>query len=356
MTAVVEVGTTIRYAVDDAGIATLTFDDPSSSVNTMNAACAASLSAVVDRLVAERETIAGVVVTSAKSTFFAGGDLALMAGAGPEDASAIFALVEGIKAALRRLETLGRPVVAAINGTALGAGLEIALACHHRIAVDDPGVEIGLPEVTLGLLPGAGGITRTVRMFGLQAALTDVLLTGSRLRPQAARAAGLVDALASPEDLVPAARRWIRDNAGDSDASRQPWDRDGYRMPGGTPSSPQLAATLPAFPATLRKQLKGAPYPAPRAILSAAVEGAQVDVETASRIESRYFTQLVTGPISTNMIRAFFFDLQSIKSGASRPGGHPAYVPRRVGVLGAGMMGVEPPALLLAKAARGEGF
>ena len=238
---------------------------------------------------------------------------------GPENAGEAFATVEDVKRDLRTLETLGKPVVAAINGAALGGGLEIALACHHRIVADVKGVQIGLPEVTLGLLPGGGGVTRTVRMLGIQNAFVNVLSQGTRFKPAAAKEIGLVDEIVSSvEELVPAAKAWIKANP---EAHTQPWDAKGYKMPGGTPTSPALAAILPSFPSLLRKQLKGAPMPAPRAILAAAVEGAQVDFDTATRIESRYFTELVTGQIAKNMIQAFFFDLQTINSGGSRPEG-----------------------------------
>ncbi|MGH3333848.1 MAG: 3-hydroxyacyl-CoA dehydrogenase NAD-binding domain-containing protein, partial [Nocardioidaceae bacterium] len=251
----------------------------------------------------------------------------------------IFATAEEIKAQLRRLETIGKPVVAAINGAALGGGLEITLACHHRIAVDDR-YDLGLPEVSLGLLPGGGGVTRTVRMLGLSDALMGLLLTGTKLKPAQAKEKGLLDELVSSRDeLVPAAKAWILAHQDAAEAATQPWDRPGYRMPGGTPSSPKLAAFLPAFPANLRKQVKGADYPAPKAILSAAVEGAQVDFDTASRIESRYLTNLIVGQNSKNMIQAFFFDLQAINSGALRPEGVPKFQATKLGVLGAGMMG-----------------
>jgi 3-hydroxyacyl-CoA dehydrogenase/enoyl-CoA hydratase/3-hydroxybutyryl-CoA epimerase len=330
----------VRYDKDSEGVVVLTLDDPTSSANTMNEHYLASMGEAIDRLEAEREEIAGVVVASAKKTFFAGGNLHRIQQAGPDDAADVFVLAESIKAQLRRLETLGKPVVAAINGAALGGGLEIALACHHRIAVDDSRVEIGVPEVTLGLLPGGGGVTRTVRMFGLQTALTEVLLQGPRMKPAQAKEKGLVDDLVdSRDELLPAAKAWVLDHVDDPEAATQPWDREGYRMPGGSPSSPKLAQFLPAFPATLRKQLKGAHYPAPRAIMSAAVEGAHVDFDTASRIESRYLTSLVIGQNSKNMIQAFFFDLQAISSGALRPEGVPSFKASKVGVLGAGMMG-----------------
>jgi len=228
-------------------------------------------------------------------------------------------------------------VVAAINGAALGGGLEIALACHHRIAADVKGSQLGLPEVTLGLLPGGGGVTRTVRMFGIQNAFMNILSQGTRFKPAKAKEIGLVDELVgSVEELVPAAKAWIKANP---DSHTQPWDAKGYKMPGGTPSSPALAGILPSFPALLKKQLKGAPMPAPRAILDAAVEGAQVDFDTASRIESRYFAQLVTGQVAKNMIQAFFFDLQHINGGGSRPDGIGTTPITKIGVLGAGMMG-----------------
>ena len=263
-----------------------------------------------------------------------------MVTATPDDADEIFAMGEAVKASLRRLETFPRPVVAAINGAALGGGLEIALAANRRIAVDDRSVKIGLPESTLGLLPGGGGVTRVVRMLGLQSALMDVLMPGTQFDPQGALAKGLIDeVLPTREELVPAAKAWILEHRDDEDAAKNPWDRAGYKMPGGTPKTPALAQFLPAFPALLRKQTKGAVYPAPRAIMSAAVEGAQVDFDTASRIESRYFTNLVVSQQAKNMIQAFFFDLQAINSGSLRPQGIERWQATKVGVLGAGMMG-----------------
>jgi 3-hydroxyacyl-CoA dehydrogenase/enoyl-CoA hydratase/3-hydroxybutyryl-CoA epimerase len=296
-----------------------------------------SMHKAVQRLVAEKDSITGVVIASGKKTFFAGGDLKAMITAGPENAGEIFAEVEEIKRDLRALETLGKPVVAAINGAALGGGLEIALACHRRIAADVKGSAIGLPEVSLGLLPGGGGVARTVRMFGIQNAFVNVLSQGTRFSPKKAKDAGLVDELVdTADDVVPAAKAWIKANP---EAHTQPWDAKGYKMPGGTPASPALAAILPSFPSLLRTQLKGAPMPAPRAILAAAVEGAQVDFDTATRIESRYFTELVTGPVAKNMIQAFFFDMQAINAGGSRPEGIGKTPITKIGVLGAGMMG-----------------
>jgi 3-hydroxyacyl-CoA dehydrogenase/enoyl-CoA hydratase/3-hydroxybutyryl-CoA epimerase len=321
---------------DLAGIAVVVLDDPARSVNTMTDAYLDAMGRVVDELAAARGGLRGVVVTSAKESFFAGGDLERLVRLGPGDEAEAFAYVTRIKAQLRALETLGIPVAAALTGTALGGGFEIALACHHRIGLDAPGVVYGLPEVTLGMLPGAGGITRITRMLGIEAGVTKVLIKGQRHKPAAALEIGIVDELVSTrEEALARARAWIEENPG----ARQPWDTPEYRMPGGTPASPKLAAVLPAFPANLRKELKGAPFPAPRNILAAAVEGAQVDVDTALRIETRYFVELACGQVATNMTKAFFFDMQAISAGRSRPGGFAPWRPRKVAVLGAGMMG-----------------
>ena len=329
---------TIRWDQDSDGVVVLTMDDPHASANTMNADHLASFAATVARLVAEKESITGVVLTSAKKTFFAGGNLTdlLHTPGGPEAAARSMARTAAIKKPLRDLETLGRPVVAAINGAALGGGLEIALACHHRIATDMPSTRIGFPEVTLGLLPGAGGVVRSVRMLGVLPALTGLLLQGQRLRPDAARDLGIIDEVVpSVVDLIPAAKAWIAAHA----TAIQPWDDAAYRMPGGTPTSGKLAALLPAAPATLRKHLKGAPYPAPRAIMSAAVEGAIVDIDTAHIIETRYFVGLAGSQTAKNLIRAMFFDLQKANGRAKQFAAPDARPVQKVVVLGAGMMG-----------------
>jgi 3-hydroxyacyl-CoA dehydrogenase / enoyl-CoA hydratase / 3-hydroxybutyryl-CoA epimerase len=328
--------TTIRWEQDRTGVVTLVIDDPDQSANTMNQAFRDSLAVITDRLEAEKDTVRGVIITSAKKTFFAGGDLRDLIRVTPETAQELLDGGLAIKRNLRRIETLGKPVVAAINGAALGGGYEIALACHHRIALDAPGSKIGCPEVTLGLLPGGGGVVRTVRLLGIADALLKVLLQGTQYAPQRALQNGLVDDVATTQDeLLAKARAFIDANP----ESQQPWDKPGYRIPGGTPANPKFAANLPAFPATLRKQTNGAPYPAPRSILAAAVEGAQVDFETAQVIEARYFVELAAGQTSKNMIQAFFFDLQAVNSGANRPKGVAPRQVRKVAVLGAGMMG-----------------
>ncbi|MEO8968498.1 MAG: 3-hydroxyacyl-CoA dehydrogenase NAD-binding domain-containing protein [Solirubrobacteraceae bacterium] len=328
---------TIRWDKDDDGVVILTLDDPNQSANTMNAAYGASISAAVDRLEAEKDEITGVIIASAKKTFFAGGDLNDLKIVTPETAEEFAGWVRENKAVLRRLETLGKPVVAAINGAALGGGLEICLACHHRVAVDDAKVQLGFPEVQLGLLPGAGGVVRTVRMFGIVNALMQLLLQGQRIRPGQALEMGLVGELvATRDELVPAAKKWIAAHP----EAQQPWDADRkYKIPGGTPSTPSLAQNLPAFPANLRKQIKGANYPAPVHIMSAAVEGAQVDFDNALEIEGRYFVDLAAGQVSKNMIQAFFFDLQRATGSRGRPEAIETFAPTKMVVLGAGMMG-----------------
>ncbi len=327
------VSTGYAWTQDADGIVTITMADPDSAVNTMNAHFVGALGATLDRLEAERDTITGVILASASDSWFAGGDLHLLRAADPARAAEETAHIDHVKALLRRLETLGRPVVAAMHGTALGGGLEVALACHHRIAASDvPGARFGLPEVSLGLLPGGGGTIRTVRMLGLQRALQEVILPATRFRAEDALAVGIVDEVAPLADLEDRARAWIAANP----APVQPWDEPGFGIPGGSPASPAVAAMLPAMPALLRAQLQGAPLPAPRAALAAAVEGAAVDLDTASKIETRYFVSLTHTQVAKNLITAFFFDRQEVESGRSRPGGIPRSTIGKLGVIGDG--------------------
>jgi 3-hydroxyacyl-CoA dehydrogenase/enoyl-CoA hydratase/3-hydroxybutyryl-CoA epimerase len=327
---------TIRWEKDPDGVVVLTLDDPEQSANTVNEAFLESLRGTVDRLEAEKDDIKGVVITSAKDTFFAGADLRDLRRARKEDAEQVGEMVRTLKSLLRRLETLGRPVVAAINGAALGAGFEIALACHHRIVVDDSKAVVGFPEVQLGLLPGGGGVVRTVRLIGIVNALMQALLQGQRHRPAKAKELGLVDEVVpTRDDLLLAAEAWIEANP----EATQPWDRDGYKIPGGTPSTPSLAMNLPAFPANLRKQIKGANYPAPHHIMAVAVESAQLDLDNAFEVEGRYFVDLATSQVAKNMIQAFFFDLQAVSGARNRPDGIEPFQAQKAVVLGAGMMG-----------------
>ena len=335
---------TIRWETDpatpDDGIVILTLDDPNRSANTMNADYLASMRSTVARLQEERDQLKGVIIASAKKTFFAGADLNDLRRVTSENADDFEDFLREVKAQLRAIETLGVPVVAAINGAALGGGFEIALAAHRRVIVDSSRAVVGFPEVTLGLLPGAGGVTRSVRMIGIAQALMGVLLQGQRLSPAQAKEMGFIDEIVpTVDDLIPAAKRWISEQD-PAKPVQQPWDADPkYKIPGGTPSTPSFAANLPAFPANLRKQIKGANLPAPKAIMAAAVEGAQVDFDNALEIEGRYFLNLVTGQVAKNMIQAFFFDLNRVNGDRGRPAEAERYKAKKVVVLGAGMMG-----------------
>ncbi|PXX47766.1 3-hydroxyacyl-CoA dehydrogenase NAD-binding domain-containing protein [Undibacterium pigrum] len=322
----------INYSKDEQQIVTLSIDMPGMSVNTMNAAFRDALASAVARLEEEKEQLSGIILTSGKESFFAGGDLRELISI--QDAKACLEMVEKNKAVLRRLEKLGKPVVAAINGSTLGGGLELALACHYRVALENPKAKIGFPEVTLGLLPGAGGVVRTVRMLGLQEAM-PYLLEGKQISPTAAVKAGLVHALASShEDMLQQARAWILANP----QAQQPWDDAAYKLPGGAANSAKLLPMIMVAPAMLREKTRGN-YPAPEAILAAMVEGAQVDFDNALKIEGRYFTHLATGQVAKNMIGTLFFQMQEISSGKSRPRDIAKSKVSKLGVIGAGMMG-----------------
>ncbi|NIB42466.1 3-hydroxyacyl-CoA dehydrogenase [Pseudomaricurvus alkylphenolicus] len=323
--------TSIRYEKDEHNIVHLVLDNPQGSANIMDDAFMDSLDAVVERL--QQDEFNGVIIRSAKKTFFAGANLNQVYQINEDTAHSAYDNCTRIKKAVRVWETSGKPVVACINGAALGGGWELALSCHHRVCLSR-GVMLGLPEVSLGLLPGAGGITRTVRMLGIQGAM-PYLVEGKQFKPQAGMDAGLVDQIVdTEEEMLQAAVAWI----GNNPEAVQPWDKKGYKMPGGKPSSPAMAQLLPIAPAMMRQKTRGV-QPAPETILSTIVEGAQVDFESACRIESRYFAELASGQVAKNMIGTFFFQLNEIKSGACRPQG---VEPRRfdkVAVLGAGMMG-----------------
>lgn len=324
---------TIRYDLQD-GIATLTFDEPNSPVNTMCLQWQDDLAEATAQVVKDKDAIRGIVLASAKSTFFAGADLKALMRLTEADAAKAYAEVERMKLSFRTLETLGKPVVSCINGTALGGGWEVALVGHHRIAVDHPKTQLGLPEVTLGLVPGASGVTKMVRLLGLAGA-QPYLVEGKLFNPRTALALGLVHELVdSPEQLRVQALAFIAAHP----QSQHPWDAKDHKIPGGTPANPKVASMLTVAPAMLHKQTRGL-YPAPEAIMACMAEGASVDVDTALRIESRYLAKLMTGRNARAMVNTFFFNMNAIKSGQSRPAGVPRFQPRRVGILGAGMMG-----------------
>jgi 3-hydroxyacyl-CoA dehydrogenase / enoyl-CoA hydratase / 3-hydroxybutyryl-CoA epimerase len=247
---------------------------------------------------------------------------------------AVFNEIEQMKRNFRALETLGKPVVSCINGAALGGGWEVALIGHHRIAVDNPKIQLGLPEITLGLIPGASGITKMTRLLGLLGA-QPYILESKLFNPKQALELGLVHELvADASELRARAVAWIAEHP----VSIQPWDDKAYKIPGGTPSNPKIAGALTVAPAMLKKTTRGL-YPAPEAALAAMVEGAQVDFDTALRIESRYLARIAVDPVAKNMVNTFFFNMNAIKSGQSRPGDAPRHKPQKVGILGAGMMG-----------------
>ncbi|WP_029655628.1 3-hydroxyacyl-CoA dehydrogenase NAD-binding domain-containing protein [Marinobacter daepoensis] len=324
----------IVYDLGSDQILTLTIDMPGQSANTMNNEFRSALTDTVNRVRGDLDNIKGIIIASAKKTFFAGGDLNELHTVTREQAQAFEDMVNDLKADMRALETCGKPVVAALNGTALGGGLELALACHYRIALDDDRTQLGLPEVTLGLLPGGGGTQRLPRMIGLEAAF-PFLMEGKKITPKTALKAGIVDELASSAtDMMAKARAFIDANP----ACRQPWDQKGFKLPGGAPHHPAMAQKLAIAPAMLKQKTKGC-YPAPERILAAAVEGTQVDFDNGSLIETRYFAELVTGQVAKNMTGTFWFQLNAIKAGGSRPGGVDKETFRKVGVLGAGMMG-----------------
>ena len=325
---------TVNYSLDEDGIAHVIFDEPGSPVNTMKPEWQADMLALADQLHTDNDRLKGVIFSSAKTTFFAGADLKGVSKLKEQDAALAFHSLEKLKQAFRRIETLGKPVVAILNGAALGGGWELALVAHARFALHHPNILFGLPEVTLGLIPGATGITKMTRLLGLMAA-QPYLMEGKLFNPQQALALGLVQGLGTTiDELRTLALDFIRSHP----QASQAWDVKGFKMPGGSVNSPALAAGLAVAPAMLFHKAHGL-YPAAQAILETMVEGAQVDYDTATRIETRKLARVMVGQTTKNMVNAFFFNLNAIKSGKSRPTGFAPWKPARVGILGAGMMG-----------------
>lgn len=308
--------TPIRSDTDSDGIVTLTLDEPTGPVNLMNHEFEHRLHEVVNELEVNRDSITGVIIASAKRTFFAGGDLDGIMAYRPEDREANEARDIALKHDLRRLETLGKPVVACINGAAIGGGLEIALAAHRRIASDEPRTRIGLPEVTIGLLPGAGGIVRTTRMLGLVPALTEVILSGKRFTVHEAKQLGLVDEIVPTADhLTAAARAFIAAHP----TAAQPWDRPGFELPGGLPDDLSFEGVRDLLPAEMQQQVNDPWLPAAGRALAAAVEGAAVDIDEASAIETRHFVWLATDQVSKNLIKSRFYDQAAVAKSKVSP-------------------------------------
>ncbi len=326
-----------QYEKDADGIVTITMD-MTGPVNSMNEEYEQAMGETIEKLEQE-QGLSGVVITSAKKVFFAGGNLhGLLSFQPGRDEERFMQSLELIKGQLRRLEKLPVPVVAAINGAALGGGYEICLACNYRIAWNDRSVQVGLPEVSLGLLPGGGGVVRMTNLLGLEAAL-PYLLEGKKLDPARALKAGLIDrTVESLDELVPAAKALLNEVKSQPDAAVQPWDRKGFKIPGTNINSPKMAQVLMVGPTMLVKKTRGL-MPAPAEIFSCATEAARLDFDTALRIESRGLTKLVGTPEAKNMITTFFFQLNKINSGASRPKGIDKKKVKKLGVLGAGMMG-----------------
>ena len=315
---------------DDRGVRTLAIGSPDRAVTVLSPALREALIDAVDAALAD-DAVRGLVLTGAGGAFVAGADLTVLATLRGAPAEEVRRLFHPYRTMLRRMEQGGKPVVAALNGTALGGGFELALACHHRILADAPGAVVGLPEATLGLLAGAGGTQRLPRLIGLEAAM-PLLLDGTRLAPEDALERGVVDAVVPPGDLLDAARAWIESAP---DAVR-PWDRKGFALPGGGPERPDRHRAFVAEGA--RRQASDPNDPAAEAILSALFEGTRLPIDDGLVIEGRLFARLARGDAAQNRIRAFFSQGRARKA-AARPARAPRFEPRRLGILGAGTMG-----------------
>ncbi len=333
-----------KLDIDSDGIALVTWDMPERSMNVIDPGVIAELSAIVEK-VAGDAAVKGAVVTSGKDAFCAGADLALLeqfakmadelTRAQDEVAAAAYVFTESRKLSqlYRRLETSGKPWVAAINGTAMGGGFELCLACHHRIAADNPKTRLGLPEIKVGLFPGAGGTQRIARMLAPVDAL-QLLLKGDQLRIDRAKGLKLVDAVVPPGELIKAAKDWIKGGG----KARAPWDMDGFRLPGGAVYSKTGMMTWPAANAIYRRETFDN-YPAARAIMHCVYEGLQLPMDRALTVESRYFTKILRSPEAAAMIRSLFVSMQELNKGARRPAEVPPSRLKRIGIIGAGFMG-----------------
>jgi len=324
----------INVERDADGIVTLTWDLPGRSQNVLNQE---SMDAFETALkdAASDASVSGIIITSAKKAFIAGADLKMLEAiaAGNRSAEELNASVGELSRIIRQMETCGKPVVAAINGTALGGGMEVCLGCHYRVVADDKRIKLGFPEATLGLLPGAGGTQRLPRMIGIQASM-PLLLEGKQLRPADALSAGMVDAVVPADQLLDAARAWIRD----APTSVQAWDQKGFDIPGGAPSDGKVGQTFMVANAMYAAKTHGN-YPAGKAILSCLWEGLRLDIDSGLAVEGRYMVQLLLNPVAGNMIRTLFMSLQDANKLARRPAGPAKSHPKRVGIIGAGLMG-----------------
>ncbi|QHS09355.1 3-hydroxyacyl-CoA dehydrogenase NAD-binding domain-containing protein [Sinimarinibacterium sp. NLF-5-8] len=323
--------TAVQFTQDQDGIVTLTLDMPGRSMNVLNDELTQPFVEAITKIETD-DSIKGVIITSGKKEFLAGADIdKVYAITDPAEA---FKLAEDYKAFLRRLEKCGRPVVCALNGTALGGGLEMALACHYRVAIDNPKAKFGLPEVKLGLLPGGGGTQRLPRLIGMQPAL-PLMLEGKELNPQKAKQQGIINELASDrDDMLAKAKAWCLANP----KAVQPWDDKKFRFPGGDSKNPANVQMWAIAPSMAAAKSYGN-YPAVNNIMSCVYEGGIVDFDTGCRVESRYFAELVVSQVSKNMIGTLWFQLNGINKGSSRPEGFARSSVQKLGILGAGMMG-----------------
>lgn len=322
----------IATNIDGDGIATLTWNMEDESVNSLNEASMGAFSDALDAVIAN-DDVKGIIVTSAKSDFIAGADLKMIRRLADTPAQEIFDSVRSIHAVFGKLENSGKPTVAAINGTALGGGYELALACHRRIAADNPKAQIGLPEVQLGLLPGGGGTQRLPRLIGIRDALS-LMTEGKRLKPQKALSKGLIDEVVPGDELLARAKTWILEEG----TAKQPWHDKKFRVPGGKVQSPGGYQTFIGGNALARKTTWGN-YPAPQAIMACVYHGLQMPLDRGLEYEARKFAYLARTDVSRNMVRSLFFNLQDANKLKRRPEGIEKATFRKVGVLGAGMMG-----------------
>jgi len=335
-----------KYAVDSDGVATITWDVPDKSMNVMSRDGFALFDSMVDDALAD-DSVKGIIITSAKRDFAGGMDLNVLgkirAEAGENPAEGLFNFTMEGHRILRKLERAGmdaktnkggKPVAWASPGTAAGIGTEIGLACHRRFVADNPKAKIGLPEILIGIFPGAGGTTRLIRMLGLMAA-SPLLFEGKMLPPAKSKAAGVIDEVVPADELLSRAKEWVL-SATDADIVK-PWDTKGYKFPGGAPYHPAGYMMFVGASAMVHGKTQGV-YPAAKAMLSAIYEGALVPFDTALRIEARWFTSVLMNPSSSAMIRSLFISKNALEKGAVRPDVEDQSV-KKVGILGAGMMG-----------------
>ena len=333
-----------KLDVDSDGIALVTWDMGDRSMNVITMDVIAELGTIVDK-VANDAAIKGVVITSGKPAFCGGADLAMlesirglytdMVSKQGEEAAAKMVFDESRKLSqlYRRIETCGKPWVCALNGTAMGGGFELALACHYRVAADEAKTRLGLPEIKIGLFPGAGGTQRVARMLQPADAL-QFLLKGDQLKVDRAKAMKLIDAVVPAADLIKTAKDWVKANS----KAKAPWDTEGFRLPGGPVYSKAGMMTFPAANAIYRRETYDN-YPAARAILQVVYEGLQLPIDTALRVESRWFAKILRSPEAAAMIRTLFVSMQDLNKGARRPTNEPPTSLKKIGVVGAGFMG-----------------